>query len=227
MHISTDFYSGYISLAKKKFKNANISIDRFHIVIQAYNALNITRVKLCYKSNLYYNKLKNYWKLILKNENDLSSKKKYSKYFKKEISQQEIVQLLINTNKTLKATYQWYQGIINSIKEDDFNKFKNIVLHKNKSISDKMKQALNLYKENINYIEHSFKYDINNVVIEGTNNLNKCIKRIAFGYKKFDHFVTRIFLIKGTLKGWLSSSLIFNSFIKNYCLPTLFDKEPL
>lgn len=115
-HISIDFYSGYISLAKKMFKNANISIDRFHIVIQAYNALNITRVKLCYKSNPYYNKLKNYWKLILKNENDLSSEKKYSKYFRKEMSQQEIVQFLVNTNKTLKATYQCYQGIINSIK---------------------------------------------------------------------------------------------------------------
>ena len=165
-HISIDFYSGYISLAKKMFKNANISIDRFHIVIQAYNALNITRVKLCYKSNPYYNKLKNYWKLILKNENDLSSEKKYSKYFRKEMSQQEIVQFLVNTNKTLKTTYQCYQGIINSIKENDFNKFKNIVLHKNKSISDKMKQALNLYKENINYIENSFKYDINNEIIE-------------------------------------------------------------
>ena len=200
-HISIDFYSGYISLAKKMFKNANISIDRFHIVIQAYNALNITRVKLCYKSNPYYNKIKNYWKLILKNENDLSSEKKYSKYFRKEMSQQEIVQFLVNTNKTLKTTYQCYQGIINSIKDNDFNKFKNIVLHKNKSISDKMKQALKLYNENINYIENSFKYDINNGIIEGTNNLIKCIKRIAFGYKRFDHFVTRIFLIKGTLKG--------------------------
>ena len=200
-HISIDFYSGYISLAKKMFKNANISIDRFHIVIQAYNALNITRVKLCYKSNPYYNKLKNYWKLILKNENDLSNEKKFSKYFRKEMSQQEIVQFLVNTNKTLKTTYQCYQGIINSIKENDFNKFKNIVLHKNKSISDKMKQALKLYNENINYIENSFKYDINNGIIEGTNNLIKCIKRIAFGYKRFDHFVTRIFLIKGTLKG--------------------------
>ena len=47
--ISIDFYSGYIHLAKKLFKKANIVIDRFHIVIQAYNVLNITRVKLCYK----------------------------------------------------------------------------------------------------------------------------------------------------------------------------------
>ena len=56
-HISTDFYSGYIFLAKKLFKNAEISIDRFHIVIQAYNALNTTRIRLCYKSNPNYNKL--------------------------------------------------------------------------------------------------------------------------------------------------------------------------
>ena len=37
--------------------------------------------------------------------------------------------------------------------------------------------------------------------IEGTNNLIKCIKRIAFGYRKHDHFISRIFLIKGIIKG--------------------------
>lgn len=199
-HISTDFYSGYIYLAKKLFKNADISIDRFHIVIQAYNALNSTRVKLCYKTNPYYNKLKDYWKLIVKNENELSEEKKYSKHFKKEISQKEIVQFLINTDSTLKATYECYQGIINSLKDKDFNKFKSIVKHQNKNVSPKMKQALKLYDENIKYIENSFKYDINNGIIEGTNNLIKCLKRIAFGYRKYDYFIARIFLIKGIIK---------------------------
>ena len=199
-HISTDFYSGYIFLAERLFKNAKISIDRFHIVIQAYNALNTTRVKLCYKSNPNYNKLKDYWKLIVKNENDLSDKKEYSKHFKKEISQKEIVQYLINTNKELKATYECYQWLINSLKDKDFNKFKSIVLHSNENISDKMKQALKLYNNNLKYIENSFKYDINNGIIEGTNNLIKCLKRIAFGYKKYDHFIARIFLIKGIIK---------------------------
>ena len=199
-HISTDFYSGYIYLAEKLFKNAKISIDRFHIIIQAYNALNITRVNLCFKSNPHYHKLKDYWKLILKNENDLSDIKEYSNHFKKEISQKEIVTFLINTNKTLKATYECYQGIINSLKYKDFNKFLNIINHPNYLISDKMKRALILYKENIKYIKNSFEYDINNGVIEGTNNLIKCIKRIAFGYKRFDHFIARIFLIKGIIK---------------------------
>ena len=72
---------------------------------------------------------------------------------------------------------------------------------KNKNLSLKMKKALKLYKENIKYIENSFKYDINNGIIEATNNLIKCIKRIAFGYRKYDHFISRIFLIKGIIKG--------------------------
>ena len=199
-HISIDFYSGYISLTKKLFKNADISIDRFHIVIQVYNALNTARIKLCYKNNPNYKKLKDYWKLIVKNERDLSEEKKYSKHFKKDISQKEIVQYLINTDKTLEATYECYQGIINSLNDKDFNKFKSIITNENKNISDKMKQALKLFNKNIKYIENSFKYDINNGIIEGTNNLIKCLKRIAFGYRKYDHFIARIFLIKGMIK---------------------------
>lgn len=200
-HISTDFYSGYIFLAKKLFKNADISIDRFHIITQVFVALNSTRVSLCYKSNPNYNKLKDLWKLILKNENDLSEEKRYNKHFQKEISQKEMVEFMINTDKTLKATYECYQGIINSLKNKDFDKFKLIIEHSSNNLSKKMLAALKLFRENIKYIENSFKYEINNGIIEGTNNLIKTIKRIAFGYRKYDHFIARIFLIKGIIKG--------------------------
>lgn len=198
--ISMDFYTGYIYLAKKLFRNADIVIDRFHIVTQIYNALNITRVSLCKKDNPNYNKLKDYWKLILKNENELSNEKKYSRHFKKEVSQCEIVTYLTNTNKCLNATYECYQGLLNSIKNKDIIKFKNIIYNPNKDISLKMSLALKLFRENIKYIENSFQYDINNGIIEGTNNLIKTIKRIAFGYRRFDHFIARIFLIKGIIK---------------------------
>lgn len=203
--ISTDFYSGYIHLAKSLFKNAFIVIDRFHIVAQVYVALNNTRVGLCTKDNPNYNKLKNFWKLIVKNENDLSNEKRYSSYFKKDVSQKDIVTYLVNTDSSLKATYECYQGIINSIKDKDITKFKNIIYNLNKNISPKMVKAFTLYKNNIKYIENSFKYDINNGVIEGTNNLIKTIKRIAFGYRKYSHFITRVFLIKSTIKEWISS----------------------
>lgn len=198
--ISTDFFPGYIYLAKKLFKNANIVIDRFHIVTQAYVALNSTRVSLCKKDNSNYNKLKNLWRLFLKNENELSDKKKYNIHFRKEVSQKDMVNYMINTDKILKSTYECYQGIINSIKNKDITKFKNIIYHQNKNLSKKMLQALKLYRENIKYIENSFKYEINNGRVEGTNNLVKAIKRIAFGYRKYDHFVARIMLIKGIIK---------------------------
>ena len=112
-----------------------------------------------------------------------------------------MVKFMINTNETLKADYNCYQGIINSLKNKDLNKFKRIINHPNTKISIKMKNALRLYRENIKYIENTFQYNINNGIIEGTNNLIKAIKRIAFGYKRFDHFISRIFLIKGIIKG--------------------------
>ena len=199
--ISIDFYSGYIYLAKKLFKNAKVVIDPFHIVTQSYVSLNSTRISLCKKNNIHYNKLKDLWKLIIKNENDLSSKKVYSKHFHKEISQVDMVSYMINTDNILKADYNCYQGIINSLKEKNLQKFKKIIEHPSKDLSIKMKNALKLYRENIKYIENTFNYNINNGIIEGTNNIIKTIKRIAFGYKRFDHFVSRIFLIKGIIKG--------------------------
>ena len=86
------------------------------------------------------------------------------------------------------------------IKRKNFNKFKKIIQNQNNNISDKMKQAIKLYNENIKYIENSFRYEINNGIIEGTNNLIKTLKRIAFGYRKYEHFISRIFLIKGIIK---------------------------
>ena len=41
---------------------------------------------------------------------------------------------------------------------------------------------------------------LNNDIIEGVNNLVKCIKIIPFGYKSFYHFKTRIMLISGIYK---------------------------
>ena len=112
-----------------------------------------------------------------------------------------MVTFMINTNPTLKADYECYQGIIKSLKDNDFEKFTKIINNTQNNISSKMKRAIQLYKDNIKYIENTFKYEINNGIIEGTNNLIKCIKRIAFGYRKYEHFISRVFLIKGIIKG--------------------------
>lgn len=100
--ITLDLYKPYYKLMHKLFPKAILIPDKFHIIIQIRNALDKTRISLCNKSNPNYNKLKKYWKLILKNEDELDRvNKKYSKCFNKVVSQYDIVQYLINTDTTL------------------------------------------------------------------------------------------------------------------------------
>ncbi len=198
-YITVDLYKPYYKLLKKIFRNAVLIPDRFHIVLQVRDALDKTRIKLCVKSNHNYKKLKKYWKLILKNEDELSEKKKYSKCFKKEVSQIDIVTYLINTNEEFYNTYQIYQGILKAVSNRDKEKFLNILYHHNKNISRYMKKALRTFKNMEEYIVNAFDYDYSNGITEGMNNLIKQIKHSACGYRKFKHFKARVMLIKGLL----------------------------
>ena len=184
------------------FRNATLIPDRFHIIIQVRTALDLTRIKLCTKSNPNYRKLKKYWKLILKKESELDNKKKkYNKHFKKEMTQKDIVTYLINTNEKLYNDYQIYQGIEKAINSRDKELFFNIVNNNknNKNISKKMKQVLKTYKDMEKYISNSYDYEYSNGIVEGINNVIKQIKHTACGYKKFNHLKARVMLIKGLL----------------------------
>ena len=198
--ITMDLYKPYYKLMHNLFRNATLISDRFHIIIQMRNALDNTRIKLCNKSNPNHKKLKKYWKLLLKKENELDDKKKkYNKHFRKEITEKEIVTYLINTDKTLYADYQLYQGLDNAINIRDKNLFFKIVNNNlnNKIISKKSKKALKTFKEMKQYIDNSFDYEYSNGIVEGINNVIKQIKHTACGYKKFTHLKARVMLIKG------------------------------
>lgn len=199
--IIMDMFEPYYLLFKTIFPNAILITDKFHVIALASNALKCTRVKCMKKDKKNYNKLKHYWKLIQKFEDDLDNEtKKYSIYFGKEITDYDIVSYIINTNKELKATYEVYQGILRSIKNKDSSLFCNIISAKHDNISEYMKTTLKSLNKFSYHIIMSFKYNLNNGIIEGVNNLIKCIKRIAFGYKSFYHFKTRIMLIAGIYK---------------------------
>ena len=197
--ITLDLYKPYYVLMKKLFKNAILIPDRFHIVLQIRNALDKTRIALCNKSNPNHNKLKRYWKLILKNEDDLErTKKKYSKNFGKKITQYDIVQYLINTDSNLKYTYNLYQGIIKSINSRDKNKFINIIHNVDyKKLNKYTKKAIKTFINFEKYIVNAFDYELSNGIVEGTNNVIKQVKHNACGYRKFSHLKARIMLIKG------------------------------
>lgn len=199
-YITMDLYKPYYKLMHSLFKNAILISDRFHIVVQPRTALDNTRIKLCNKSNPNYRKLKKYWKLILKKESELDDKKKkYSKCFRKKMTEKEIVTFLINTNDTLYNDYKLYQAIDKAINNRDKQTFLNIVHNNknNKHISKKMKTALKTFIDLEQYILNSFDYEYSNGITEGINNLIKQVKHSACGYRKFKHLKARIMLIKG------------------------------
>ena len=198
--ITMDLYKPYYKLMHNLFKNAILISDRFHIVIQPRNALDNTRKRLCNKSNPNYKKMKKYWKLILKKENELDDKKKrYNKHFRREITQKEIVTYLINTDKALYNEYQIYQGLDKAINNRDKELFYKIVNNNknNKYISKDMKKVLKTFKNMEKYIKNSFDYEYSNGIVEGINNVIKQIKHTACGYKKFTHLKARVMLVKG------------------------------
>lgn len=58
--IVIDMYSPYISLIKTMFSNANIIIDKFHLVNLISTSLNKTRIYIMNSDKKNYNKLKRY-----------------------------------------------------------------------------------------------------------------------------------------------------------------------
>ena len=197
--ITLDLYKPYYKLMHKLFPKAILIPDKFHIIIQIRNALDKTRISLCNKSNPNYNELKKYWKLILKNEDELDRvNKKYSKCFNKVVSQYDIVQYLINTDTTLNYVYNLYQGIIKSIAKRDKEKFLNIIHNvDNNRINKYAKKAIKTFLNFESYIVNAFDYELSNGIVEGTNNIIKQLKHNACGYRKFAHLKARIMLIKG------------------------------
>lgn len=204
-NIVIDMYSPYMLLVKKMFPNAKISIDRFHLIqliSRSFNRLRISIMnKFKNKDKRKYNKLKKYWKLLLKNSCDLSSKKfKQNRMFDfKFLSDENKVDILLSFNDELKEAYNIYQEILIAINNRNFNKFKKIIENYYYKVkSSYMKTTLKTFKKYLKYIENSLTYEFSNGVIEGINRSIKVQKHIAYGYKSFFNFRNRI-LIKANL----------------------------
>ena len=198
--VCMDMYAPYKELVKKMFPNARIIIDRFHIVQLISRSLNQTRTAVMKRDKKNDRKLKRYWKLILKNEDDLEDGE-FRKFicFKMMMRECDVVQYLISLDPQLKATYELYQDLLHAMKKRDPDHLFNACRNAGENISEFMKKSVRTLLENEQGIRNALKYSYSNGVIEGTNNLIKVIKRIAFGYRSFVSFKIRILLITNTL----------------------------
>ena len=147
-----------------------------------------------------YNKLKRYWKLLLKSQDELDNTKwKKFRCFDRLMTQSDVVNYLININEELKAKYEIYQNILYSLKYNKINELELILNDKDLRISDYMKTSVKTLKEYLPYIKNTLSNSYHNGFIEGNNNFIKVLKRIAFGFRSFRRFKARIMICKNLL----------------------------
>ena len=198
--IVIDMYSPYISLIQKMFPNAQIIIDKFHLVNLISTSLNKTRINIMKHDKKNYNKLKRYWKLLLKSQDELNNSK-WKKWwcFNEVMTQSDVVNYLININEELRETYDVYQNILYALKYNNYNQFKTSLYDANDKISTYMKTSIKTLKKYLPHIKNTLFNPYHNGFVEGNNNFIKVLKRIAFGFRSFRRFKARIMICKNLL----------------------------
>ena len=199
--IIIDMYSPYVSLIQKMFPNAQIIIDTFHLIQLISRSLNKTRIRAMKSNKVAYNKMKRYWKLILKDRNELDySKWKRYTCFPNLMTEIDVVNYILDQSDELKTTYYKYQELLQSIKDKNYNDFLYAVNSVNNLVSDYMKTSIKTLIEFKDKIHNTFNNNYHNGYIEGNNNFIKVLKRIAFGFRSFRRFKARIMICKGLIK---------------------------
>ena len=193
-------YVPYISLIKAMFPNALIVIDKFHLIELISRSLNKARIKTMKKNKDNYNKLKRYWKNILKSRFELncSTWKKYP-CFNDLTTEQDIVDYLVSLDSELEETYRVYQDLLYAFQNNNFNVLDVTLNKKFNNLSEYMKTSIKTIKGYTEYIKNTFNTGYHNGYAEGNNNFIKVLKRIAFGFRSFTRFKARIMICKGLI----------------------------
>lgn len=197
--ICIDTYSPYISLIKELFVNAKIIIDRFHIVglfSRSFSQIRVDTMKTFSTYSSDYKKLKKYWKLFLKPYRLLSSTvlSKKIHFPGRYISQLDVVNESISIDKVLEDSCTCYLIIRQDIENRDFESFKKHLIYFRDRVGFRMQVSIDTCLEYIDYLKNSFNFEYSNGAVEGINNYIKVLKRVAFGYRNFANFRTRILI---------------------------------
>ena len=171
---------------KTRLKVKTISIDMYLPYIQ------------CYKDSKLYRKLKHYWKLILKNSNELQNYK-YNRYklFESFITSKGIVDYILEKNPSLKNDYEVVHSLRECIQDRDYIEFKETIEAATQlDLSPGLKRVLKTLMTYLPYIQNTCEYPTRtNGPIEGINNKIKVLKRNAYGFRNYYYFRNRIILI--------------------------------
>ena len=181
----TDMKKEYVSLAKSLFPNATIVIDRFHVVRYATWALENVRKrvqkKLLPEQRRYFKRSR---KLLLCRMSRLSSES------------MEAVNRMLAFDRDLREAYLLKEKFYDFMASKDSKEAK-VRLRAFRTFAfaaeiPEFDACITMLRNWEPYILNAFDCPYSNGFTEGCNNAIKVIKRVAFGYRSFHNFRTRI-----------------------------------
>ena len=198
--VTVDLYAPYRPLIHELFPNAIIIADHFHIVAQAYRALNKIRLQAMNragKGTHQWRALKHFWKLLL----TPASKLRYDNYWSRrnfgyaQLTDIEVIHRLLDFDDNLKQAYRYYQDLEVAISQQDKEGLDQLLSIKWTHLPQALQKVQRTLRTHKQEIYNSFKYaTYTNGPVEGTNNKIKVIKRTAYGFRNFFNFRVRILL---------------------------------
>lgn len=190
-----DLNAQYQSFIYRLFPNAEIIIDRFHIVQLAGRALDncrITTMKQLDKHSREYKILKSQWKLFHMKAKDLHPEKPVYLFGLNEyMTRQNAVDLIINKFSSFKTVYHAYQDITTALQSRD-SELLTTTLDEYQNTHSEMDITISTLRKNQNYVLNSIKYKYSNGPLEGINRKIKALKRSCYGFDNQMFFFLRI-----------------------------------
>ena len=180
--VVTDFYSPYITLTKELFPNANVLIDRFHIVQligKSFQNHRISVMKSFPTNKKEYKHLKKYWKLLQKKQSELDWQNRYWRpSFRDHLTQTEIVDRLLSYNEELKQGYEIYQSFLSVLQyheqeekqQEAIEGFQSLLMQSYKHLPESYQTTIRTYRKYQKEILLALQLPYSNGPVEATNN---------------------------------------------------------
>jgi len=195
-YIVTDMNANYGTPLRVRFPNAQIIIDRFHIIQLAMKAVQSTRITLQRAINnrrsRVYKLLKSNWQFFITDQSKIkTTQSHWFKGINEYLYPQDALQLVFGLSPKFKQAYIVYQAVLRAQHSRSFDEFSEILLQYEPNQSA-MDQVILSYKKNLKSIRNAFLKTPSNGRIEGINRRIKQIGRTAYGYGNSLNYFFRI-----------------------------------
>ena len=186
-YIIMDMNRGYRDIARSFFPNAKLVIDRFHVVRYATNALDEVRRRiqkhLLPETRKYFKRSR---RLLLSHQNKLSAEDRM------------VLNRMLGFSEDLARAYALKEAFY-TMMDAKSSEAASLLLKKWLNADSilkipEFKACSRMLRNWKPYILNMFDVPYSNGFTEGCNNAIKTLKRVAFGFRNFQHFRTRILL---------------------------------